>query len=61
MGEVIRPVTITAEDRLDALYALLDAGTATVEEVDELVDLMGLLGMTLTSAIPERLRSQTRH
>jgi hypothetical protein len=54
-------MVITAEDRLDALYVLLDAGTATVEEIDELVDLMGLLGMTLTSAIPERLRSQTRH
>jgi hypothetical protein len=54
-----------AEDRLIALNAKLQADSTglrpiTTAEVDELVDLMGLLGLTRTGEVPPRFRNQTR-
>jgi hypothetical protein len=55
-----------AEDRLIALNTKLQADSTglrpiTTAEVDELVDLLGMLGMTRTGEVPERFRNQTRH
>jgi hypothetical protein len=51
----------TASDRLEELQVKLDDGSITVVEVDEVVDLMAVLGMTLSGEQPARFKSQTRH
>jgi hypothetical protein len=53
--------SITAEARLKELNTKLQADSITVEQMDELVDLLGMLGLTLTGEVPERFRNQTRH
>jgi hypothetical protein len=52
---------ITAEDRIRELHVHLKDGSITTEEMDEMVDLLGMLGLTRTGEVPERFRSQTRH
>ena len=54
-------IIVPAEDRIRELHVHLKDGSITVEQMDELVDLMGMLGMTRTGEVPERFRNQTRH
>jgi hypothetical protein len=59
--KIIAPRAVTAEARIEALHDRLKDGLITTEEMDEMVDLLGMCGMTLTGEVPERFRSQTRH
>ena len=52
---------ITAEERLKALLDHLEDGSITTEEMDEMMDLLGMCGCTLSGEVPERFRDQTRH
>jgi hypothetical protein len=52
---------ITAEERLKALHDRLKDDSITTEEIDEMVDLFGMCGCTLSGEVPERFRNQTRH
>ena len=52
---------ITAEARLKTLHDRLKDGSITTEEMDEMVDLLGMCGCTLSGEVPERFRNQTRH
>jgi hypothetical protein len=60
-AEIIAPRAVTAEARIRELHAHLKNGSITVEQMDEMVDLLGMLGLTRTGEVPERLRRQTRH
>jgi hypothetical protein len=59
--EVTDPRIIAPEDFAADLIAKLESGTATVEEMDEMVDLLAITGTTLTGEVPERIRQLTRH
>ena len=52
---------ITAEARIKALHDRLKDGSITTEEMDEVMDLLGMCGCTLSGEVPERFRDQTRH
>jgi hypothetical protein len=51
----------TAEARIKELEAHLEDGSITTEEMDELLDLMGMLGLTRTGEVPERFKHVTKH
>jgi hypothetical protein len=53
--------TVTAESRLTELHDRLKSNSITVEEMDEMLDLMAPLGLTVSGEVPERLRGETRH
>jgi hypothetical protein len=52
---------ISAEARIRELRVHLKDGSITVEQMDEMIDLLGMLGLTRTGEVPERFRKQTRH
>jgi hypothetical protein len=54
-------MTKTANERLLELERLLDAGSATVKDMSEIVDLLAITGTTLTGTIPERVKKIVRH
>ena len=50
-----------AEDRIKALHTKLNDGSISTEELDEMVDLLGMCGCTLTGEVPERFKHATKH